>query len=477
MGMLRMPRGLKAALEALRAGSGLQSGEVRYTTDEGRAYLSTAADAMKLLVGVDGYGTAGQVLTSTGPGSDPTFQAAGNVGDILQSSAALSFPWLPCDGRKVSQSGTAALFAVTGHQNSPVRFPWVPSKISDPAVVPTGNGTNKVGWSPNGRYLVFTTADNPASVFVYDCISGSPVKIADPPGVPSIPVHSIVGWSRDSRYLTLAAASPTRMITYDWDTGSPVAVADPATAPTGGVAGVSWSPNGRYQAVAHSTSPFVSIYDWATGVPVKIADPATLPTGNATDVCWSPSGRYLVVAHSTSPFVTIYDWATGAPVKITNPATLPTGNGSGCDWSADGKYLAVGHSTTPFITIYDWSTGTPVKIANPATLPGLTWASPIRWSPNGLYLAGGIQNNPGTMVYDFTSGVAIPIASFPANGSPSAGSVTSLSWSPNSRHLACAFALGSSKLAIYDGADRPASLFYLPKIAQVGSLKSYIKAA
>lgn len=46
MGLLRMPRGLKAALESMRAGSSLLAGEIRYATDEGAMYLATGVNTM-----------------------------------------------------------------------------------------------------------------------------------------------------------------------------------------------------------------------------------------------------------------------------------------------------------------------------------------------------------------------------------------------------------------------------------------------
>lgn len=419
-------------------------------------------------------GTAGQVLTSNGAGVDPTFQnAAGgfSVGDVLLSATALSSPWIREDGRKISQSTYSALFAKLGHSQSPVRYPWTPVKIADPATLPQNAGV--VTWSPDGRYMHIGHNVETTNISAYDWSTGSPVSISPPPGTPDGTIYGLE-WSPNGRYLSAHHTADPFLTIWDWSSGSPVKISDAATTPGSlGVGASGWSPNSRYLACTIQLgSPYIFIYDMSTGVPVKLANPATLPTGNAYDAKFSPNGRYLAVAHNTSPYVTIYDWSTGAPVKITNPSTLPTGNANGVGWSPDGRYLAVVHATSPYVTIYDWSTGAPVKITNPATLPTATGYG-VSWSPNGMYMV--VKNAGQTLtIYDWTSGVPIKItnpATLPTlvNGN--------CAWSPNGRYLATSTGYSDGRIIIYDGAERPASDFYLRNVPPIGALNSYIKSS
>lgn len=272
------------------------------------------------------------------------------IGDTLTTARNPGADWLLASGSLQSTTSYASLYAAIGFRFSPITNPLVPSKITDPAVLPTGNGAG-AAWSPDGRYLAITHLISPY-VTIYDWDTGAPLKITNPAVLPGGFGRS-AAWSPDGRYLAVGHGTTPFVTIYDWVTGAPVKLANPAALPAGDGNGAGWSPDGRYLVVTHATTPFVTIYDWSTGVPVKLANPATLPVASGFGATWSPGGRYLAVAHSSSLYVTIYDWVTGVPVKIANPATLPTGTGSGAAFSPDGGCLVVTHATTPFITIYD----------------------------------------------------------------------------------------------------------------------------
>jgi WD40 repeat protein len=321
--------------------------------------------------------------------------------------------------------------------------PQDPTKISDPATPPTGNGT-EVAWSPDGRYLAVSHSTSPY-VTIYDWSTGSPVKIANPATLPTGD-GSGCAWSPDGRYLAVSHSTSPYVTIYDWSTGSPVKISDPATTPTGLGRGVEWSLDGRYMAVAHVTSPYVTIYDWSTGSPVKIANPGTLPAGTGSDCCWSPDGRYLAVGMGVPNYITIYDWFTGVPIKISDPGTLPANACNGCCWSSDGRYLVIGHSASPYMTIYDWSTGSPVKTSNPATLPTGN-GSGCGFSPGNRFMAISHSASPYVNIYEL-NGRSILKISDPAT--LPTGSGAHASFSPDGRYLAVSFASTSPYVHIYD---------------------------
>ena len=140
-----------------------------------------------------------------------------------------------------------------------IKSAWVdpPTKLTDPAVPPTGTGRG-VAWDPTGQYLAVAHDSNP--------------------------------------YLTV----------YRRSGDSLTKLTDPAVLPTGIGYGVAWDPTGQYLAVAHTTSPYLTVYRRDGDTLTKLTDPAVLPTDDGYGVAWDPTGQYLAVAHNSSPYLTVY---------------------------------------------------------------------------------------------------------------------------------------------------------------------------
>jgi WD40 repeat protein len=367
---------------------------------------------------------------------------------ILQSDSDHVLSWRKSLFSTKGSSGHLVLragdFARLAYRGSGFAY-QAPSKISDPATLPTSICTG-VSWSPNGRYLALSCFSTPY-VVIYDWITGVPIKISDPSNLPTGAAIGI-GWSPDGRYLAVAHSTSPYITIYDWNTGSPVKISDPGTLPTGQGNAIGWSPDGRYLAIGHSNSPYVTIYDWNTGSPVKISDPGTLPTGQGRGVDFSPDGRYLAVAHITTPFITIYDWLTGAPSKITNPTTLPGNDGVGASWSPDGRYLAVASTPSPPVNVYDWISGVPIKMPDPATLPSGGATIGARFSRDGRYLVvcSDTSSSPKLAIYERTPRSIIKISD---PGTLPTGSLDESDFSPDNRYLAVAHNT-SPYVTIYD---------------------------
>lgn len=385
-----------------------------------------------------------------------------SVGDVLQSSTVLSSPWLLCDGRKVSQSGNSALFAVTGHQNSPLRYPITPGFVS---VTLDTNGfvSSDLKWSPDGRYLAAAAGNNNCCIFDW---SNSPPTRS---WVLAISGSTAVTWSPDGKYLASRLFDSPYFAIYDFSTGSPVDVTGSPTALETQPVKLAWSPNGRYLAMTMASSPYVAIYDCSTGAPIRLSNPATLPTGVSRGLGWSPDSRYLAVPHSNSPYFTVYDLDSNLPVKLSNPASLPAGNGYWCVWNPKGNILSVGHDNSPYISNYSFATGALVKMADPA--PAGNPAAAV-WGFDGKYQYVTSGTSPYIFVYDWTNGVPIKITT-PLTFS---ASLSAIAISPDGKTLVIQRS-STPALLVASTVERPASDFYLPKISQVGSLKSYIKAA
>ena len=297
----------------------------------------------------------------------------------------------PGQGQDLSWSPNNRYLAVIHHTTPFITiYDWnsgTPVKIANPAALPV-EVVNGVAWSPNNRYLAIVSNATPF-LTIYDFNSGTPVKLANPATLPNDSSFA-PGWSPDSRYLAISHNGSPYWTIYNMSSGSPVALTNLPTLPANSISrGVSWSPNGQYVVVGINASPYLRVFTWNNGTATVVGGiPAAALPGIAQRTAWSPDSRYLAVTHTGLPRLTIYDWISGAPVKLNDPAILPTGNiGYGnMRWSYDNRYLAMAHATTPFVTIYDWANGTPVKMANPVALPGGNGTG-VAWSADNLYLA------------------------------------------------------------------------------------------
>ena len=157
-----------------------------------------------------------------------------------------------------------------------IKAAWVdpPTKLPDPAVLPTGTG-NGVAWDPTGQYLAVAHGSSP--------------------------------------YLTV----------YRREGDSLTKLPDPAVLPMGIGYGVAWDPTGQYLAVAYSNIPCLTVYRRDGDSLTKLPDPAVLPTGIGRGVAWDPTGQYLAVGHVSSPYLTVYKgFAWGERVAYATGNTL-----------------------------------------------------------------------------------------------------------------------------------------------------------
>ncbi len=322
-------------------------------------------------------------------------------------------------------------------------FDTTPTKLANPATLPTGNGTN-TAWSPDGVYVTISHVASPY-ITIYKRSGDTFTKLADPATLPTGTAED-VAWSPDGVYMTVAHVTTPYITIYKRSGDTFTKLANPATLPAGDGYATGWSPDGVYMSVAHNNSPYFTIYKRSGDTFTKLADPATLPPSFSTSTAWSPDGQYMVAGHGSSPYITIYKRSGDTFTKLADPATLPANGGNNTAWSPDGQYMSVAHSITPFITIYKRSGDTFTKLADPASLPASTGFN-TAWSPDGQYMSVGHDTSPYITIYkrsgDTFTKLADP-ASLPT------GRALGSAWSPDGQYMSVAH-LNSPYVTIYKG--------------------------
>lgn len=306
-----------------------------------------------------------------------------------------------------------------------------PTKLDDPATLPTGNGA-ATAWSSDGSFLAVGHSTSPF-VTIYQRSGRSFTKLTDPGTLPPAQVTGCA-WSSDDQFLAVSSISSPFVTIYQRSGTTFTKLADPATLPAGVGRGCAWSPDDGFLVVAHQTSPFVTIYQRSGTTFTKLSNPASLPASNGNGCAWSGDGNFMSVAHATTPFITIYQRSGTTFTKLSNPANLPAGTGNGCAWSSDSVYLAVAHSTTPFITVYQRSGTTFAKLSNPADLPAGTGQG-CEWSSDGQFLSVAHDTSPYVTIYQ-RNGTVLSKLSDPDDLPAGIGNGTD--WSPEDDFLAVA---------------------------------------
>jgi WD40 repeat protein len=334
------------------------------------------------------------------------------------------------------------------------QWPWsAPNKLTDPATLPTGNGT-KCAWSPCGEFLAVPHTTTPF-ITIYQRSGTTFIKLANPATLPAGNATSAC-WSRNGEFLVVGHATSPFITIYQRSGKTFTKLTNPATLPAGTANGVAFSPNGEFLAVAHATSTFLTIYQRSGTTFTSIPPIWTAPAGTGNGVAWSADSRFLSVAHVTSPFITIYERSDTTFTKLTNPADLPTNAGQDCSFSPSGEFLTVAHVTTPFITTYQRSGTTFTKLANPSSLPASNGAA-VAWSLSNKYLAIGHGTSPFLSVYERSGTTFTKLA----NVSTIPNGFGGCDFSPNGEFLAVA-SNGSPNIQIYQtNSDMPSSGFLL----------------
>lgn len=178
------------------------------------------------------------------------------------------------------------------------------------STAPTSNATS-CAWSRDGRFLAVTVASPPYLV-IYERSVTTLTKLSDPAITPT-GVGRQCAWSPNADYLYIAHETTPFLTVYSRSDTTFTKINDPSTLPAGNAHGVSVSPNGKLIAVAHEASPFITVYNQAVNALAKLPDPSSLPAGIVYDCAWSPTNEFLYVSHAVTPFITIYQTASDMP--------------------------------------------------------------------------------------------------------------------------------------------------------------------
>ncbi len=258
-------------------------------------------------------------------------------------------------------------------------------------------------WSPDGKYLAFTISTNPggsstspvqtstAQVGVWDALTKAKVSLSTSTYPGSSYANININWSPDGKYLAFttstnpggsstSTAQTSTVQVWVWDAITKAKVSlSTSTYPGSFYANINinWSPDGKYLAFTistysggSSTSPVqtstVQVGVWDALTKAKVSLSTSTSTGSSSadvNIYWSPDGKYLAFTTSTysgglstSPVQTstaqvwVWDAITKAKVSIYTS----TGSSSSVSpfyaeitWSSDGKYLALKTYTVP----------------------------------------------------------------------------------------------------------------------------------
>jgi len=174
--------------------------------------------------------------------------------------------------------------------------------------------------------LIISGQDVVAVVYGEDITKGSPVvvklafnptKLADPATLPTGVGYGCT-FDPTGTYLAVVHVNSPYITIYKRDGDTFTKLADPSTLPAGNGYGCTFDPTGTYLAVAHGTSPYITIYKRDGDTFTKLADPSTLPPNTGYGCAFDPTGTHLAVAHANSPYITIYDVFSRAVFKTGN---------------------------------------------------------------------------------------------------------------------------------------------------------------
>lgn len=346
-------------------------------------------------------------------------------------------------------------------------------RISGESVQRVTDGGYNPAWSPDGKFIAYSTISTAASpgqrggplgeVWIVDVASGAPTRIAQADAVQphwSPHGHRIAYW---------ASTGTSRAInTVPRSGGEATALAGgAATKPGEFVWNPVWSPDGRFLYFSSNRSGSMSVWripiDETTGNALGPPEPITLPTTFAGHLSFSARGDRLVFASlptRASIHRIAFDPAGG---RVQGDPIVITKDSHQWVWpepSPDGNFLAF-HSAGPrpediYVSAADGS--------DRRQLTDDPWADRVaRWSPDGRQIAfysarGGhwniwIVNADGSGLRQVTDFRDARLPLFPA-------------WSPNGRRMSVQLA-GRGGFMFDPGASwDPSSLQFFPSIDQ-----------
>jgi len=360
---------------------------------------------------------------------DGTAVAAGTadasvlVWDLASRSLTATLPH-PQPVTSLAWDGTGRLAA--GDADGTVSMWALPAPV-----LPTGNGSTGVAYSPGGT----TLAVGGRSVELWDAVRRTPAATRPlPPGT----FTNGITYSPDGDLIAIASSDGTARL-LDARTLAPVSAPFRVTA-KGNAESVAFSPDGgllvtaaddgtlRLWSLADRTRPrqLASVHDSGTYV---------------YTVVFAPNGR-MIAAASTDNVTRLWDVAGSARlVPLGKPLTGPASYAIGLAFSPDSRLLAVGSADK---TVRLWNVsdpGHPALAGAPLTGPtSYVWA--VAFSPDGRTLAAGVTD--GTVWLWHLADPAHPLLIATLSGP--AGHVYSVAFSPSGRVLAAASSDGTVHL-------------------------------
>ena len=280
-----------------------------------------------------------------------------------------------------------------------------------------------VAWSPNGQRIASASSDG--TVQVWDAASGSHAL--------TYRGHTsdvlTVAWSHDGRYLASGSADNSVQI-WNASTGARILT---YRGHSSVITGVTWSGDDRYLASC-DVAGSMQVWQAADGKRLTTTSSLGSAKGNSpawNAVAWSPVGNKIAAASTGS--VLIQDALTGK-----NANNYGTGGAiNSVAWSPDGASIAFS-SGGDALAIWSVAQKRETNLLTGGT-NGDIYAT--AWSPNGKLIATG--NADGLVeVWDASTGHLLSTyrghVDFYPGHFGSGYAINSLTWSPDSTHVASA---------------------------------------
>jgi WD40 repeat protein len=250
-------------------------------------------------------------------------------------------------------------------------------------------------WSPDGKRLAITGQQK---IYVFDAQT---TRLLTTLSAPSGEAHSgvstskgsptfiSISWSPDNRWLAASYDGISKNVVSIWDAKTNV-LAKTLTGFQYGTEAISWSPDGKFLATsfhnpnASGTITALKLWDTATWKVVKQYNDLLV------DFSWSPDGMQLALVDSEPSLPThvrIVNVLSGQTVRQFSQ----TGHIGEISWSPDGSRIAVAYYELPGkgnVIIWDAARGQQLLRFAPSFInqkqPGVSLLS---WSPDSKYIA------------------------------------------------------------------------------------------